>query len=165
MATQAISFTKVHTKPYKVWRILQAPGAWNRVYRNREARLRHYRSAIIFPEQILGLNQASIYKVVVVRGSSGDVESHISTLRSFGLFAHVPKDQYGCFVEPGRISSTDELSYWESQNSENGDTHRLMVSSGSDPKWSFDRYDYFTNIRDAVKFQQREQEKLISQIG
>jgi len=165
MASQAINFTKVHTKPYKVWRILQAPGAWHRVYRDREVLLRNYRSAIIFPEQILGLNQTSIYKVVVVKGSSNSVESHITALRSFGLFAHVPKDQYGFFVQPGRISSTEELRFWEDQNSDGGDVHRLMLASGSDPSWSFDRYAYFASIREAVKFQAREQEKLLSQIG
>lgn len=164
MATKAIDFTKVHTKAYKVWRIIQAPGAWGQIYRNREQALRGYKSALIFPEQVLGLNQELIFKVVVAKGQGGSVQSHITPLRKFGLYVPEDKSAKYPYSKPGQLTSMDEIRRWEADNQNPGDTHRLMVNI-TGQEWCFDRFELFSSLKDAAKFQAAEQAKLLSQIG
>lgn len=164
MATKAIDFTKVHTKAYKVWRIIQAPGAWGQIYRDREQKLRGYRSALIFPEQILGLNQELIFKVVVARGQNGAVQSHITPLRKFGIFVPVNKDEKYPYTKPGELTNMDEIRRWESDNQAGGETHRMSVNTVGQ-EWCFDRFEMFSSLKDAAKFQFAEQAKFLSQIG
>lgn len=80
-----------------MWRILQAPGAWATRYNERIKRFGHVKGAIIFPEQLLGLNQKYIYMVVTgatfksvtvtieqVAGWSFDSNKHANVIHTIG---------------------------------------------------------------------------------
>lgn len=161
---KSIDFTQAHSKSYKVWRIISAPGHWCQIYREREQRLRNYRSALIFPEQILGLNQEFIFKVVVVKGQGGAVQSYITPLCKFGLYVPEKANPDSYYSKTGQLTTSDEIRRWEADNQTGGETHRLTVNvTGQD--WCFDRYDFFSSIKDAAKFQAAEQAVFLSQIG
>lgn len=139
--TQAQDFTKIHTKSYKVWRILQAPGVWASIYRNREEILRNYRSAIIFPEQLLGLNQGNIFSASL--SMNNDMRS-----------ASVAKvNRITLLLDRDPVSNFQEIYDWESEHHDAKAVGLIKlgspVSYGSDIK--FCDLNLFTNRKDAVK--------------
>jgi hypothetical protein len=156
MATQAIDFKKINSKGYKVWRIIQAPGAWGQIYRDRELKLRNYKSALIFPEQLLGLNQKLIYKVQVHRLGS-TVSSHITGVRCF------------CPADANRkaLTTAQEVYDYEADNAGDGEVHRLNYATPNQTGDSVTFYtsNLFSSIKDAEKFQRNQQASLLSQIG
>lgn len=84
--SQAVDSKKLLSKSYSTWRLVMAAGSWSELYRERMRKYGNFRSAIIFPEQILGLNQSSIYSAsVVVNGSN--ITSSIGRINGFELWA------------------------------------------------------------------------------
>jgi hypothetical protein len=79
-------FTKAHSKKYQTWRVLQAPGEWATVYNDRIREFGNYRGAIIFPEQLLGLNQKCIFTASVNRQVHQSVSGGISQLNTWGIY-------------------------------------------------------------------------------
>jgi hypothetical protein len=63
----ALDFTKVNHRNYQLYRILQTSNIWSKIYRQRIERFGSYRTSIIFPESILGLNQKYVYTVKAVQ--------------------------------------------------------------------------------------------------
>jgi hypothetical protein len=63
MKREAVDFNDMRSNRYKTMRILSAPGIWSSVYQERIKKLSGYRTAILFPEMLLGLDQARIYAV------------------------------------------------------------------------------------------------------
>src|ERR1700759_1977302 len=61
MARLAIDFNKVNNKKYQLYRVMQTSDIWSRIYRDRIKAYSKYRTAIIFPEALLGLNQNNVY--------------------------------------------------------------------------------------------------------
>lgn len=151
--TEAIDFTKVNSKGYKAWRIVSASGSWAQIYREREKELRGYKSAIIFPEQLIGLNQNIIYKVVVVR-TGQKVDSHITAIRNFQ-----PQGARG-----EQLNTLEQIREYETENSEPGGSHRISVGKHAGDS-SFYNFAWFSSQKDAIKYQAKEQAKCLSQIG
>jgi hypothetical protein len=160
---QAIDFKKVTSKSYKVWRILQAPGAWGQIYRDREQTYRNYRSALIFPEQVMGIGGSSVYKVTahcVQRSLTTNITNiHVTALNA--LMSKEDEDRYIC---PGMLCNMEEIQRFEHLNREAGQTHRLYLGSSSQDN-PFDRHAWFTNLKDAIKYQNRLQESLFHKLG
>jgi hypothetical protein len=145
---QAQDFKRIHTKSYKVWRLLQAPGCWGKVYREREMTLRNFSSAIIFPEQLLGLNQSQLFTASLSVSSEGRSAS-VSGMTIPSLL-----------LDGGTVGYYDDIYDWESEN--NGDDALKSMSLGrpgsynNTPFWSVN---LFTNRKDAVKMASRHLEK------
>lgn len=63
MATEALNFRRIGTPGYRTYRVLQARGDWAHIYRSKVADHGDHKGAIIFPEQLLSLNQNRIFAV------------------------------------------------------------------------------------------------------
>lgn len=79
-----IDFKKIGTPGYRSYRVLQSPGLWAQVYRNRIAAFGDYRSAVIFPEQLLGLKQTLIY-VASCSDSTNSCGVTVAAIREWSL--------------------------------------------------------------------------------
>lgn len=53
---EAIDHKRLMSKKYMTWRVLQAPGAWSTLYRERARRQKNAPGMVVFPEQIMGGN-------------------------------------------------------------------------------------------------------------
>ena len=147
-------FKRIGAKGYLAWRILSSTGQWTEVYRNREKALRGFNSAILFPEQLLGLDQQVIFEVYVCKSSGSSVSTSITAIRSFA-----PVNAYG---DP--LESLEAIREYEGNNDKPGDCHRLCIGrSGQDH--AFYSKNLFSGIKDAVKFQQERQKAILSTIG
>jgi hypothetical protein len=151
--SEAVDFKKIGSKSYKAWRILSAPDAWAQIYLNREKLMRPYRAAIVFPEQLLGLNQSRIYQVICYK-TGNNVTSHINTIRNFE-----PID-----VNGNHLSSLTLILECEQEHQDGGE-HRISVGSRINSNNSFYNHYYFSNQKDAVKYQQAQQAHYLSQSG
>lgn len=163
MAHQAIDFTKVNTKSYKVWRILQASGDWAQVYRDREQAYRDYKSAIIFPEQILGLNQRNIYKAHAYFVQKS-VNSYITGVSCKKLNALMTREEEKSFGYPGELRSAGEVMLWESMNPHLAEHSGMYLGELSD-NTHFSNNAWFSNVKDAIKYQERMFKTLVSKLG
>lgn len=150
---EATDFKKIGAKGYKAWRILSATGEWAQTYRDREKMLRGYKSAIIFPEQLIGLNQSKIYQVIVTR-TGNTVSSQINALRSF-----LPKGANGEILD-----TVEKIREYESEHSDGSGLHRLHIGKSTQDT-SFYQHCYFSGLKDAVKYQAKRQAHYLSQIG
>lgn len=151
--TKAVDFKKIGSKGYKAWRILSASGEWAQIYRNREKMLRSYKSAIIFPEQLLGLNQTKIYQVIVTY-SSDTVFSQVLIIRDFAPRAAT-----------GEVLDTLEIiREYEHENQGGGEVHRVSVGK-KNANNSFYNRSYFSGEKDAIKYQLKRQAHYLSQSG
>ena len=150
-------FKKIGAKGYKAWRILSASDTWASVYRQREKTLRNYHSAIIFPEQLLGLDQANIFSVVVSKQSSVrllSVSSAISVIRNFKPVT----------LSDEPLSSLEAIMEYEANNSGSGQSHRICLGTGGQD-FSFYEKALFSGVKDAIKYQQDVQKSFLSSIG
>lgn len=150
---EASDFKKIGSKGYKAWRILSASGAWGGTYRDREREMRNYKSAIIFPEQLLGLNQSKIYQVIVTR-TGQSILSQIVALRSF-----IPRGINGEVLD-----TVEKIREYEYEHREGGALHRIAVGKGNS-NTTFYNHHYFSSQKDAVKYQQKRQAHYLSQSG
>lgn len=131
-------FVKIHSKKYKAWRILSAKGSWVEVYTGREKMLRNYRSAIIFPEQLLGLNQSSILQVTESAGSG-----------VFNISVH-PVNRFDLFYNGVELNSLTEIL--EVERSCYGDDDISRIKVGETFGQSFVSLILFTNKKDVLKY-------------
>jgi len=151
--SKASDFKKIGTKGYKAWRILSASGAWGQVYRDREKMLRGYNSAIIFPEQLIGLNQTAVFQVIVTR-TGGSIASIITVMRNF-----VPRGVSGEILD-----TLKKIREYESNNDQSGGVHRISVGEVAQNN-SFYNHCYFSSQKDAIKYQAKLQAHYLSQSG
>jgi len=147
-----MDFVRINSKSYKVWRILQASGVWGQVYRDREERLRNYRSAIIFPEQLLGLNQTQLFITTI-----GSMTLNTRTVSVASV------DNKHLQLHGGTVSHYNEIYEWEGENNGsealkgmtigtiNHDPDRYFSSGSNTP---FSDLNLFSSKRDAVKMAQ-----------
>lgn len=160
---QAIDFKKITTKSYKVWRILQAPGAWGQIYRDREQLYRNYRSALIFPEQVLGIAGSPVFKVTT-SCVQRTLSSHITNVYVNALNALMTPEMGEHFISPGFLVNMEEIQRFEHLNHKSGETHRIYLGSNTQEN-PFDRHAWFTNIKDALKYQSNQQAALLHKLG
>ena len=157
---EAINFKKINSRKYKAWRILSAPNGWGEVYRLREIKFGQVSGAIIFPEQILGLN-SSIYSVAGSR-SGGSASTHIK------LWS--PKLTAPAGVMDARTSDeleTCEEVYECERHWQPRDKVGLCIRITDIQDMTFASLDLalFTNIKDALKYQATLMASMVSQIG
>lgn len=150
---EAIDFKKVGTKGYKAWRILSATGEWARTYRDREKMLRVYKSAIIFPEQLIGLTQSKIYQVIVFK-MGGTVTSQINVIHNY-----MPRGASG-----ESLDTVEKIRNYEYENHEGGALHRITVGKAGNNNNFYNHY-YFSSQKDAIKYQAKMQAHYLSQSG
>lgn len=150
---EATDFKKIGAKGYKAWRILSAAGAWAQTYRDREKMLRDYKSAIIFPEQLVGLNQSKIYQVIVTR-TGQTIASQINAIVNY-----IPRGAGG-----ERLDTVEKIREYEYENHEGGALHRIVVGKGNN-NTNFYNHCYFSSQKDAIKYQQKRQAHYLSQSG
>jgi hypothetical protein len=60
---ESVDFKLIRSSRYCTMRIISAPGVWATVYRSRLAQFASFRTAILFPEMLLGLDQARVFSV------------------------------------------------------------------------------------------------------
>jgi hypothetical protein len=77
----ALDFNKVNNKNYQLYRVLQTSDIWSKIYRNRIERFSGYKTSIVFPESLLGLNQVNVYAVVEYADQIGVVAAAIPMYR------------------------------------------------------------------------------------
>lgn len=101
MAQPGSDFVKVHAKRYKAWRIVRTAPKLVDLYKKRLKKLEGYRTAIIFPEQLLNLSQSSIYRVKEEKvGESSSV-----TITAINKF--IPEINYGELKDAHAIFETE----------------------------------------------------------
>ena len=150
---EAVDFKKVGTKGYKAWRILSAAGSWAQTFRDREKMLRDYKSAIIFPEQLIGLNQSKVYQVIVHK-VGGTVTSQIIALNNY-----IPRG-----ANDEKLDTVEKIREYEYEHHEGGALHRIKVGKGNN-NTTFYNHCYFSSQKDAVKYQLKRQAHYLSQSG
>lgn len=148
MAEEAIDFKKVTSKKYRLWRILHSNPIWATIYRERDAQLNQFRSAVIFPEQLLGLNQNRIWSVISL-ASDGEVTIKIKALYDFKLY-----------IDRIPVVTSEQIFEFEQGMKQLNDKRLLAMSSNG--SLDFTLMNLFTNLDDAVKFGEKEQMKLLS---
>jgi len=142
-------FKKVNTTKYRTWRVLNAPGAWAEVYRERAAKFRGIPGAIIFPEQVLALRQEAIFSVGCTKVSDC-VSGQISVVRNF-----VPR---GLDEE---LDSFEKILEFEAAHALSGTTHRMILGK-SQSNNSFYTQALFTSKSSALKYVMAEMEARLS---
>jgi hypothetical protein len=145
---------------YAMMRILQAPGPWAQAYMDREKTLRGYRSAIIFPEQALELGECGIF-TVSVRMNGSTLESSIMRIT-----CGPPRSGDG-----HKLASLPAILQYEQENADQTGISELKFGSGlgawgrSMPMaYPFIGPAYFSNAKDAMKYQNKEQLKYVSRL-
>lgn len=148
MTGLSTDFSKIRTKSYKMWRILQAPGIWAQIYRDREQKFRDYRTAVIFPEQIIGLNQSEIYSVAT------STPEYSSRTRTVTLHTH---SNFELILKVAAAESVGEIVEWESSNHASDAISDMRISSPhqSTSRPFFASTNLFTSKKDAIKFAQK----------
>lgn len=162
--SEAVDSKKLLSKSYSTWRLVMAAGAWSELYRERMRKYGNYRSAIIFPEQILGLNQSSIYSASVV-ANGNTMSSSIGRIGSFELWA----DLGGQRSSWTRLRTVEEVYDFEAANSTADGYNYLAIqpaqTSTYNSKTKFAEYGaLFSGKSDAVKWVARQLEKQVGNI-
>jgi len=150
---EAVDFKKVHTKKYRAWRILTSPSRWGVAYRDRVSTFKDFPTAIIFPEQLLGLNQSVVYCVAVSKDRN-TVSTSISAHRDY-------KPNFGS----GSLKTLEEIREYESENDAPENIRNLVFGHGYSTTMKFWTSAIFTSQKDALKYQQKIQAQYLSQIG
>lgn len=63
MSRPAIDFKRILGKSGSMHRVMKSPGVWSSIYIDRVKRFGNIHGAIVFPEQLLGLKQNTIWMV------------------------------------------------------------------------------------------------------
>ena len=151
------SFHKASSlKRYKIWRIVRCSGAWIEIYRHREKRLRNYKSAIIFPEQLLELNQSTVWSAHAKPepSSNTSTDSIVIGITKWASFQPCGSNS--------RLRSIEEILDFEDQNSKSEEVHRLTIGKSN---IAFKAIFLFSNQREAFRFATSQGEKLLPMIS
>ena len=143
---EAVNSKKLLTKSYMTWRVVQAPGVWSSVYRERIKRMGNYRSAIIFPEQLLGLNQNSIWSAAGSQ-SGKTLTASISRHSLFKL--------YSAATRANSFNRIEDVYDFESKYHDEAALKLLLLTTDVDSfyKLNFSELGLlFTNKNDAAKW-------------
>jgi hypothetical protein len=135
------------SKKYMPWRILRAPGKWASVYIERARTLRGYKSALVFPEQLIPVLGSSVYSVDYSTNNSNETPNRQTSLVEVKIhkFSEVQLILSG---EKGQPTVEDVFRYEDEHDTEPG---HIRVAGGG---WmaSFFNSALFTAKRDAVTY-------------
>lgn len=141
------------SKKYLSYRILRSPGAWARVYLDRAKELRIYKSAIVFPEQVLPIAGVALYSV----DFGSDNGNNNPSRQTNEVRVSIVKFDF-CRIELDGVKgavSVQEIYDWEHENQSSADINsvRLLTAAGSK---MFIHYNLFSNKRDALAFAKKQ---------
>lgn len=141
---EAVDSKKLLSKNHRVWRCLQAPGDWGQFYRDRQKALENYRSAIVFPEQVIGLEGHDLF--IVNNTKSGVVSTSIGIVRGVTI---------GTYQET--FGTIQDVYDYELENQSQQAINSLMVRYPGSllTSYEFSKFAYFSSRKEAVKFAQR----------
>jgi hypothetical protein len=159
---EAVNSKKLLTKSYMTWRVVQAPGVWASIYRERIKRMGNYRSAIIFPEQLLGLNQNSVWQSF----GGADGKSTTTSITRHGVL-RLGSETGTRTREVEFFNRIEDVYEFEAKYSNQSDLDKLVMRSEANsyfqPKFH-EVSQLFTNRNDAAKWCGRFIEASVSQI-
>lgn len=137
------------SKKYLSWRILRSPGAWARAYIDRAKELRTYKSAIVFPEQVLPIAGAGLYMV----NYSSDNSNNNPSRQTRQVGVSICKLNH-CRLEVDGIKGTvsvQELYDWEHENQTEADFKHIRILNSGATQQFLDQ-NLFSAKRDALAF-------------
>jgi hypothetical protein len=159
MATEALDFKKLNSTSGRMMRILRSHGKWAALYTERMAEIGDMKGAIVFPEQILSLNQSTLFAVSVVSKDDGkalNLHTRVSLLEDLTLAAGSTWSKHPYRV----VEKFDEIIAIEKENPE--DTSLFSVG-GPGRHSSFNDSRFFTNGRAAVRYAEKIMSKHFAQ--
>lgn len=135
------------SKKYMPWRILRAPGKWAPAYIERARRLRGYKSAIVFPEQLIPILGSSLYEVHHST-NNGNENSQRQTSMVEVKIAKWPNIRLVLSGEKGTPTVEDVYRFEDEHDSE---PRHILVEGGT---WTtgFMQSSFFSAKRDAIAY-------------
>jgi hypothetical protein len=134
------------SKKYMSYRILRSPGVWAQAYIDRAKHLRPYKSALLFPEQLLPIAGANIYHVYYQNTHSNQTVE-VSITKWTNPHIEIPGVK--------GMPTLEQLYDFEHENSQSAsDLNLLKVIAGSWDKTFLSLY-LFSGKRDALAFAQK----------
>lgn len=140
------------SKKYMSYRILRSPGVWAQAYIDRARHMRGYKSALLFPEQLLPIAGADIFHVYY-QSTHGKhtVEVSISKWPNPHLELAGSK----------KMPTVEQIYEFEHENDQSvSDLNLLKVVAGSWEKSFLSLY-LFSSKRDAIAFAQKKLKSLL----
>jgi hypothetical protein len=149
-----LSGPELLSKRYMPWRLLRASGQWASVYAARARIMKGYKSALVFPEQLMASSGTTLYCVALGFGvSNGKTDKHrvrVAVDKLIGVSLQID----GIKGKP----TIDEIYDFEEESSMKPDVQGLKLlipsrdpSSDSNSTSFMNNY-LFTERNDALKF-------------
>jgi hypothetical protein len=151
----SLNLKKLGSREYRIARILQAPEPWQTFYRGRLKEIGRFDKAVIFPEQLLGLNQNCVYAVSVVESFGNSGNTITSTI--YGLRSYRAKNADG-----DRLETIDDILRYEQSTVNKLSSLYVGQTSGG---FSFKDLCIFTTATAATKYQSKIQASCLSGLG
>lgn len=158
MATEALNFRRIGTPGYRTYRVLQARGDWAHIYRSKVADHGDHKGAIIFPEQLLSLNQNRIFAVGATENvlPSTSIMNSIASPSSMQLqWLVIERFHLWNAVDRCLITRAEEVLEYEEHNYDKDGLRGLQLTDhlGARSVGSFSAFTaLFTSRNDAAKW-------------
>ena len=141
------------SKRYMPWRILRAPGAWAPAYMARAKAIRRYKSALVFPEQVLAIKGAGVFEVL---GRDDNANRNPNRQTSEVEVTIRRLDSCEILVNDKVAKSVEQIYEYEDQNDETVDLMTIYIGFGNAGRTTngqpfLSRY-LFSAKRDAVAY-------------
>lgn len=155
MVSHELNFKHMSTEKYRMVRLLKTPAPFVAVYQARIKRMRGIEGVIIFPEQILCLEDQKIVNVVITNQPNHNGVDMVAASVIRSTSPRLWSSNCG-----GLIQTIDEVFAHEAANIGNVATafyvreSKLRASQFLDER-SYERY-WFTNERSAINFAKKQ---------
>lgn len=158
MVDQAVNFKKMADERYRVYRIIRSNQLCTPMYRHLLKTIGHYNGAIIFPEQLIGVDRVYVVALIGNENYSTSGSSHQIITESFTLAElRGPEGE-----DP--IARAEDVLDVEQRFTDPADTFKIAISTAASYYSLIDfkqvskrdganRF-WFSNSRDATKFAQ-----------
>lgn len=140
----AINFKLMGSDSGRLLRVMQAPGFWTRIYQDRIRLFGDSRGAIIFPEQLLGLDQAAIFRVSMIQ-SEWHMQTEIKTISEFRLEDRTSRKP---------LTTIEDIMAFEERTANVEDAPSMLRMSCSDGSYSSHGFTgaMFTSRKEALRW-------------
>lgn len=163
MVDQELNFKKFSTEKHRVHRLMRAPSHMLQTYRYLINEIGSYRSALIFPEQFLLVNEQNFYAVTAPLTPSDSISIKINQYEPCKVFTVGKANRirtYEKIIDAEQNSSSDApaiFSLGRTEASPKIPLNRIeakisIPNSWSEPKSSENFTCFFINKSDAIKF-------------
>lgn len=154
----ALNSPQLLSKRYLSWRILRSPGDWAKIYIERAKDLRTYKSAIVFPEQLLPIAGAGLYSVEAGSNNGNNNPNRQTT----EVQVSIVKLNF-CRIELDGINGTvsvEQIYDWEHENQSSADINRVRILTASGTKM-FIHHNLFSGKKDALAFAKKQLARIV----